>query len=508
MKFPSTNFQRDRIILILILLVAAFLRIWQLDKYPPSLFIDEVSNGYNAYSILKTGKDEYGNFLPLTIRAFGDYNPALSVYLLIPSIAAFGLNEFAVRFPSALLGTLTILVTFYISLKLFKNIAIALLSSFLLAISPWHLQFSRYDHEANFMLFFSILGLTLFLYGLKKHHYLIFSAVSFGCALNSYHAAKIWIPLIVAAVIVIYIRELKKIKKKVFSPIAILAISAIPIFLNIQNSLIRAQAVAIFSKEKNPVETFLDGYLSHFSPRFLFVEGDFIGRHSVNGIGQLYVFEAPLILAGLMFIFAKKDKINNKKLFLYFLLLAPIPAALAAPTPHALRAINLAPAFSILSACGIYALLKWKYRKSVKYPVLFTIFIVAVYNIITYFHLYYRHEPLLKAADWTYGYKQMIDYVSTAKKEDQTVAITSYYGKPYIFTLFFTKFDPKTFQLTGHNTEQIGNYEFFGSSWQKRNDKPAILVRPPWQIPQDPSLKILKKIQSPSQELFFVITEE
>ena len=106
-------------VLILILMLAAVLRFYQLGQIPPSLNWDEVSNGYNAYSILKTARDEHGNFLPLTFRAFGDYNPALSVYTLVPSIALFGLNEFAVRFPSALLGTLTVLLTYLMVKQLF-----------------------------------------------------------------------------------------------------------------------------------------------------------------------------------------------------------------------------------------------------------------------------------------------------------------------------------------------------------------------------------------------------
>lgn len=139
--------------LIAIIFIATILRFWDLGSNPPGLFVDEVSNGYNAYSILKTARDEYGNFLPLTFRAFGDYNPALSVYTLVPSIALFGLNDFAVRFPSAIFGVFTVLLTYFLAYQILKDQKIALGASFLLAISPWHLQFSRYDHEANFMLF-------------------------------------------------------------------------------------------------------------------------------------------------------------------------------------------------------------------------------------------------------------------------------------------------------------------------------------------------------------------
>src|SRR3989344_3324808 len=96
--------------LFLIIILAAFLSFYQLGKNPRSLNWDEASNAYNAYSILKTGHDEYGKFLPRTFKSFGDYNLALSVYPLVPSIGLFSLNEFAIRFPSALFGVLTVLV--------------------------------------------------------------------------------------------------------------------------------------------------------------------------------------------------------------------------------------------------------------------------------------------------------------------------------------------------------------------------------------------------------------
>src|SRR3989344_6701054 len=94
--------------LTLIIVLAAILRFWHVTQTPPALYWDEVSLGYNAYSILKTARDEHGKFLPLTnFGAFGDYKPPAYIYATVPSIAVFGLNEFAVRFPSALFGTLT-----------------------------------------------------------------------------------------------------------------------------------------------------------------------------------------------------------------------------------------------------------------------------------------------------------------------------------------------------------------------------------------------------------------
>lgn len=525
------SFLIDRKGLILIVLLAAFLRFWQMGVVPPSLYVDEVSNGYNAYSILKTGRDEYGNFLPLTFRAFGDYNPALSVYLLVPSIALFGLNEWGVRFPSALLGTLTVALTYFLARSIFQTAHprgvfqesprphpggvaksdsslknVALLATFFLAISPWHLQFSRYDHEANFMSVFIVLGVTLFLYSGKNFKLLIAASIAFGLALNSYHAAKIWVPLLLLALIFLYRHQIRTLcrphVKRWIVPLAILAISAIPIFTNLQHSLIRATSVGIIESQ-NPAKNFVSGYLSHFAPNFLFVVPDNIGRHAVEGMGHLYIFELPLLVIGLARLI--KSNLPHKKLILAWLLLAPIPAALATPTPHALRAITFLPVFSLIAAYGLVTIAG--FTRKYRLVTLAVISIVAVYNIATYFHLYWGHYPKLKAPDWADGYKEMVQYVDSIKDNYEVVAMTNFYGRPYIYTLFWSKYDPQLYHPQSQNKEKFGKFEFFGASWEKKTAGKVLVIRPKWQIP-DPPPKYLKFVESVNGDLVFRISEE
>ncbi len=483
--------------LILILALAAILRFWQLGYNPPGLYIDEASNGYNAYSILKTGRDEYGNLMPLLFKAFGDYNPALSVYTLVPSIAVFGLNNFAVRFPSALLGTLTVLTTYFLGKFLFSR-KIGLISSLLLAISPWHLQFSRYDHEANFMLFFSVLGVTLFFYSKKMPKLLITSAISFAFALNSYHGAKVWIPLILFAIFIFFFNDLLKYGKYLLYAAIILIISTLPYLLNFQKSLIRGESTGILS-QNHPLTTFLNGYLSHFSPKFLFISGDSIGRHAVTGMGELYIFELLLVLIGLFIIF--RQKTQSSKFLLTWLIFAPIPAALGTPTPHALRSITFLPLWSIFAALGAVQILNFKSK--FKYLMVIVILLIASYNIATYFHLYYKHYPKEKALDWTDGYQQMVEYVSAIKDKYDKVFITNYFGQPYIFVLFYSKYDPVKYQPQSMNKSAFNKYEFFGSAPSHMEAGKDLIITPPWQS-HPPA--VLKEIYSRSGDLVFTIS--
>ena len=136
------------LLLVGIIFLAAFFRFWQLTTVPPSLYWDEVSQGYNAYSIATTGKDEHQEAFPIArFQAFGDYKAPVNIYLTATSMLFLGKSDFAVRFPSALFGTLSVLVTFFLVYYLFYKNKLAqwygLVAAFFLSISPWHIQLSQ-----------------------------------------------------------------------------------------------------------------------------------------------------------------------------------------------------------------------------------------------------------------------------------------------------------------------------------------------------------------------------
>ncbi len=105
-----------KLILFLILAWGAFWRLSHLGSYPP-LNADEAALGYNAWSLVQTGQDEHGVSWPLHFKSFGDYKPGAYVYLIIPLIKFWGLSEWAIRLPSALLGV-GILYLVYLLAKL------------------------------------------------------------------------------------------------------------------------------------------------------------------------------------------------------------------------------------------------------------------------------------------------------------------------------------------------------------------------------------------------------
>ena len=245
--------------LIGIVVLAFILRFFMLGQNPPSLNWDETSIGYNAYSILKTGKDEYGTSFPIEFRSFDDYKPPVYIYLDVLPVAIFGLTEFAVRFPSALFGFLSVIVMLYLVKKLFDKedhklgLIVALFSAFFLSISPWHLQFSRAAYEGNVGLFFLLLAFYLFIKGLESRWYLVLSSISFVICLYSYHSFRLVVPIFLLVLISLFIKKLLVYKKQLIISALIIFIFSLPIyigFLNPEGSKARLSMVSIFGESE------------------------------------------------------------------------------------------------------------------------------------------------------------------------------------------------------------------------------------------------------------------
>lgn len=251
----ADNFQIP--ISILILLLAFFLRFYHLDRVPPSPSLDEVSLGWNAYSILQTGRDEYGTKFPILLRAYDDWRPALYVYLIIPFIKVFGLSVLSVRLPSVLLSLVTVLTVYFLTKELFRNssfsILYSLFSILLLSLSPWHVYISRLGHEVNAGLTFSVLAIFFFLKAIngKRPEFLFLSSFFFALSLYTYQSQKIFGPGMLLALLVIFRKNLLLRKKEVVFAVIlglILLFPLIKVSLTPQ-ALIRFQGTNIFSNQ-------------------------------------------------------------------------------------------------------------------------------------------------------------------------------------------------------------------------------------------------------------------
>ncbi len=409
------------IIFLLILVLGFGLRTYNLANIPAGFFADEASIGYNAFSILTTGFDEHGAHLPFFFRAFGEYKSPIQTYSTVPLVALFGLNEMSVRLVSVTYGILSIIAIYLLTKELFihdkHRQQLALLSALFLAISPWHIHFSRVSLEGLMaFVFFTTIGLYFFLKAQLKPKFLYLSLTSFALAMYCYFPARIFIPLFGLGLFAIYFRFFLSHKKESILSFILLLILLAPFIQNLLSpvGLARWQQVNIFSNppQKQTITThILSNYFRHFSADFLFLKGDidmpgqFISRHSIRGIGELYLLQLPLIVFGAIMLFKKKSKAFFA--LLLWLVLYPMGSIFTIDeSPQATRSIIGTLPFQILSAAGVVYLLRITlgFKKYFQLAFISTSSIVLIISFANFLSNYFISYPNYSSDFWGWQY--------------------------------------------------------------------------------------------------------
>jgi 4-amino-4-deoxy-L-arabinose transferase-like glycosyltransferase len=507
---------KTKILLIIILVIASALRLWNLGVVPPSPDWDEAALGYNAYSIMQTGRDEYGKFMPFVLQSFDDYKPAIYMYTIIPFIPFFGVDIVSVRLPSAIFGILTVLATYFLIKELFKRKDIALLTTLLLAISPWHIQFSRIAFETNMGLALNVFSILFFLKGLKNPWLLTLAAFCMGLNVSVYQSERAFTPLLAITLVIIFWKKLFSLPKKYLLASCLVGILvALPLATYIatnSNALARLKGVSIFSEQtKIKLETekrYLDdktqdnalgvlfhnkwvgyareitsGYLSHYDFNWLFLRGD-LPRHHAPFMGLLYLWELPFLLVGIYCLVFFKFPLKTKLLIFAWFFLAPIPAAITNGVPHAVRTLNFLPTFQIFIAIGLITIFLTvnKYKKYyLKYLLYCAFSVFVLLNISYYLNQYFVQLNYFTSYDWQFGYKQAVGEVAKVQDKYTKIVVSDMapMDQSYIFFLFYLKYPPKQYQTEENGTggfreiHTFGKYEFRSIDWEKeaKDDK-------------------------------------
>lgn len=475
------------IALSIIFFSGAFLRFYKLDSIPPGPEWDEASVGYNALSIAQTGKDEWGNKLPLIFPAFGDYKNPLYIYLTAPIVKIFGLNIITTRFINSFTGTLLILIWFGITQLLFKNKYLSLLTSFFLAFSPFGIFFSRIAGDGIMLsVFFISLGILLELLFLKtkKTIWFYLAFASFICSMFSYNLGRIVGPLMILVIFIInYFTP--KIKKIIFIiPVIICFLSFIVIFQQSKLSLSsRLKFVGIFGADKgvvlqineyrehdknnfiskimhNKLTFFLitisSNYLSHFSSNFL-VNTQTDVTVSESHYPPLQYIMLPFYYFGILFaikeLFNKTNKNRSFLLIIFTLFIfAPLPSTITEGAPSSKRNLAMLGLFELFTAYGYFWIfdalwhLKNKLHTYILGIILITITLISIGSYVYSFFfifpnqfgfIYARKEA--KICDVIKSEYSNYDYFIYSRKID---------GVPYIFPLFCLQIKPTEYWKT------------------------------------------------------------
>lgn len=513
------NNKKLLIFLFFILIVASFLRFWQIGKVPASVNWDEAALGYNSYSILTTGKDEYGQTLPFVLQSFGDFKPALYSYIAIPAIAILGLSPISVRLPSAIVGVLTVFAFYFLLKALFPEkfaiaigkykIGIAEIGTFLLAISPWHIQFSRVAYEANLAFFLNLLSLLFFIKSIRRPKLLLISVIFASLSIYTYQSSKIFIPLLFISLFVIFRKEILSFPRRIFfSSIVLGLIICLPmlIFTFGPNGLARARGASFLS---NPIPVFnqmqadrlvvdkengdiagiildnrrvvyakeiIANYLSHYNPNWLFIEGDSITlRHQPPFMGRLYLWELPFIFLGIYFLLFGKFNKKIKYLIITWFVITPLPAAITWDVPNGVRTLNLIFPYTVFTSIGLIYFfskvdnlkVKLLFQSLLKFIAVASISVIILISLFYYVVQYFVQYNYFSSQEWQYGYKELIQEVNKEDSSYDKIIISN--NKPldqsYIFFLFYKKYPPKEY-LEKVNLTYTQGYE-----WSRNLDK-------------------------------------
>jgi 4-amino-4-deoxy-L-arabinose transferase-like glycosyltransferase len=502
----------------LILILTLITRFVFLDSTPPSLNWDEVSHGYNAFSILTSGKDEWGKIMPLIFKAYGDFKLPVYIYLTSVSEFFFGINSFAVRLPSVLSGIGTVWITYLLVVELLKDNLkfvksykrIALFSAFFVAIEPWTFFLGRPAFEANLALFLFILAVYLFIKFIKclKLKYLIFSTLFFGLTVWTYNSYRIFTPLFLLSLLLIYKNELKSIFKEnkilVKKTLILLVIFFVPMFYQLVSSSGSARyfKVAILDegatnkiiesrrkiKAPDPIprilsnkityfsKEFIKNYFSHFSPKFLILEGGSNYQFSLPKTGLIYFINFPFLIIG--FIYLLKLKTKESYLLLSWILLGPIASSLTREAPHVLRAITMLPIPMILTSFGVnYVIKKIKGRNRLLMTFLYVVILFLFFeNYLMKYFIDYKNKY---SESWQYGYLEVVSYIKENNDNYAKIIITKKYGEPHEFILFYSAFNSNRYR----NDKNLNRFYQTGWYWVDGFDKYYFVND--WQIPKE-----------------------
>jgi 4-amino-4-deoxy-L-arabinose transferase-like glycosyltransferase len=515
------------LVLIFILFLGFFLRFYKLNSIPNGPEWDEASVGYNAFSIAKIGRDEWGNKLPLIFSAFGDYKNPLYIYLSAVIIKAIGLNIFSTRFINALSGGLLVFVWYFIVKFATKNEKISLLTAFFLAVSPFGIFFSRIAGDGIILSVFLIsLGIMFELLYLDKKKS-VFFIVSIFCLLLSiftYNLARIVSPILIILILLLNINIYKN--KKIYLSILLMCFLFFLLFLKQFNISLksRLQYVGIFGNEKGAVlqikelrehdknsliskitnnkltiytVTLADNYVTYFSSIFLLGFND---NHLVyeSHYPPLFIIMLPFFYLGIVIfikeLFEETDHKNKitRILLLTLLFIAPIPAVIAEGVSGK-RSLALLGVMQFLSAYGLMFVLNNLHKKSWKKISIIILTVLITINLFHYLFFYFITFPQKYSIYYASRENRICQFIkNNYQNYDYFIYSKKINAFAYIFPLFCLSYPPDKYQQTRFYNEKDGwftinsfdkfifpdeiNSNFINNLTNKKNKKIAIFL--------------------------------
>lgn len=479
-------------ILVIIVVLGLLLRFINVDNNPPALYGDELTMLLDVNSILHTGYDTTGKFLPLNF-SMGGGRPVGYGYFSLPMVAILGPTILSIRLLSVLSGVGIILLVYFLGKTIICR-QVGLIAAGLVAISPWDLSLSRAGFETHFALFLALFGIVMFLQAQKRSWFYIISSLSFGFSINTYSTYKLVLPLFLPILlwfgnfkdIILY----KKNRTYLILSVGVMLVFALLLLFQVllNNSEARFLSINIFTQDEiksqitqqviekrnlsllpNSFSKILDNkvwsygfllgknYLNSFSTSFLFLEGDKNPRHNMAGVGGLYIVELISIIFGIGFFFRKKY-LKEMVFLISWILIAPLATSLISE-PHALRDSFMLPPLILISATGLYYLWTLKEKILVK-AIIVTVLSGFLIQFIFISENLYFISPNKYSRFWAYPAKKAADVVMENKAKYQYIFLSDRIDAVEFAYPVYGLVKPEKVLEQNKKQVQIGEYKF------------------------------------------------
>lgn len=482
-KTMQISQKKALIILICIVAIAAFIRLFKLGMVPHGLTWDEAAIGYNGYAIVTTRRDEWLTKLPVSFKSFGDYKAPLAVYVTGSFTTLLGADAWALRLPFAISGVAAVVSMYYLGRLLFKSEKYSQMLSLsitgLAALNPWHIFFSRAGFESGLALTLVILMAVLFLKGLaaqkdKTIYWFIGAAFLGVLSIYAYHSSKVFTPLFVFGLALTYRKDLLQRWQATSTAVLVASIALLPFLKDAfwGNGLERA-GVTVFSRGSDFLSSLLiaaEQFVAHLAPSFIVQGATTTLRHGTGSWGVLLPTTAFLVfvfLLGALHTVLKRKHISREwGITILWVVLGVLPAAIATESPHPNRSLLALPGFMLAAGFGLAQLLEWLEKSKLQKKwldsedktgllipsVLGTLLNLHILLFAGFAHTYFADFNTVGAEAFQDGYQEAVELAreyekgKNGKPKVDQIVFSRGYGQPYIYILHYNQINPIAYQ--------------------------------------------------------------
>ncbi len=485
--------RREIPIALTLLLLGALLRFLWIGSFPPGLNQDEVSIGYDAWSLLHYGVDRNGDAWPVLFQSWGSGQNALYAWLSLPFLRLFGLKTASLRLCAALWGSGS-LAFFWLLGRRSLGKDFGLLALAILCLNPWHLLLSRWALESNLLPAFLLLG-VLFLCGAREKPWLLCAAAAaFALSLYAYGTAFLFLPLFLLGASLRILRRKTVGPRHYLASLALFLLLALPLILCHARNVLGLPAgrflwmsLPALTETRQAATVSLS--LSHLADlgKLLWKQSDGLPWNSAGPFGLLWGLPGlALTLLGLgrLLLLLARGGIEDARFYVLLSLLSALAAALFIDV-NVNRVNFLFLPLVWCQAEGVYLLGK-------KLPALLPVLLLALLLAAGGLGRWYVTEGAAALAPAFHaGLTDAIRYADGLGTD--SLWITGQVNAPYIYVLFALEIPPEEFISTVRYRDpdwpfrqvlSFGKYSFYGEA-------PAgLCILPRWEAAEEETLAV------------------